>query len=135
MSRRKLRTTAEETLAPPDALSAGQMIARVVKVQGKDLYTVQATDSSTLLVELEDRFRGTIFVRRGGYVLVDTCTATDRDNKIQGMIVNIVRDEKTWRKQPYWPKSFAKREMAEDSDEEASVVGKLPPSDSEDEDG
>ena len=135
MSRRKLRNTADETLFPPDSLVSGQMIARVVKTQGKDLYTVQTPDSSTLLVELDARFRGTIFVRRGGYVLVDTTTTADRENKIQGEIVNIVRDEKTWRKQTYWPQEFVKRSVAEDSDEEDSVVGKLPPSESDDEVG
>ncbi|KAG9796263.1 hypothetical protein KCU88_g29, partial [Aureobasidium melanogenum] len=134
MSRRKLRQTAEETLAPPESLAPGQLIARVVQLHGKDLYTVQTPDSSTLLVELENRFRNAIFVKRGGYVLVDTSTS-DRSNKIQGVIVNIVRDEKAWRKQPYWPSEFVKKTVSEDSDEEESLVGKMPPSDSEDEEG
>lgn len=132
MSRRKIRTTAEETLTPPDQLPSGQLIARVVKANGKDLYTVQTPDSSSLLVELEARFRATIFIKRGGYVLVDT-TTNDRANKIQGEIINIVRDEKTWRKQPYWPQEFVKKVAPVDSDEEDSRVGKMPPSDSEDE--
>ncbi len=133
MSRRKIRNAAEETLTPPDSLAPGQMIARVVKTNGKDLYTVQTSDGTNLLVELEAKFRGTIFVKRGGYVLVDT-SASDRANKIQGEIVNIVGDEKTWRKQPYWPQAFVKKAMPVDSDEEESLVGKMPPSESEDED-
>ncbi|OAP65755.1 hypothetical protein AYL99_01727 [Fonsecaea erecta] len=135
MSRRKIRNTAEETLNPPDSLAPGQLIARVIKTNGKDLYTVQAPDSSTFLVELEARFRSTIFVKRGGYVLVDTTTTAGRDNKIQGEIVNIVGDEKAWRKQPYWPEQFVKKTTLADSDDEDSRVGKLPPSDSEDESG
>lgn len=135
MSRRKTRNTAEETLTPPDSLSQGQTIARIVKANGKDLYTVQTPNSTTLLVELESRFRATIFVKRGGYVLVDTNTTTDRANKIQGDIVNIVRDEKSWRKQPYWPQEFVKKSTPVDSDEEESLVGKMPPSDSEGEEG
>ncbi|KIW82014.1 hypothetical protein Z517_05041 [Fonsecaea pedrosoi CBS 271.37] len=131
MSRRKTRTTAEETLTPPESLAPGQLIARVVKANGKDLYTVQAPDSSTFLVELEARFRSTIFVKRGGYVLVDTTTTADRDNKIQGEIVNIVGDEKSWRKQPYWPQEFVKKTTLVDSDDEDSRMGKLPPSDGE----
>ncbi|EXJ84842.1 hypothetical protein A1O3_05516 [Capronia epimyces CBS 606.96] len=133
MSRRKLRQTAEETLAPPDLLSPSQTIARVVQLHGKDLYTVQTpAASSTLLVELENRFRNAVFVQRGGYVLVDT-TASDRPNKIQGVIVNIVRNEKAWRKQAYWPREFAKKVASDGSDEEESLVGKMPPSDSEEE--
>ncbi|KIW21118.1 hypothetical protein PV08_01698 [Exophiala spinifera] len=133
MSRRKIRNTAEETLTPPDSLSPGQTIARVIKAQGKDLYSVKTPDATELLVELEAKFRGTIFVKRGGYVLIDT-SATDRDNKIQGEIVNIVGDEKTWRKQPYWPAQFAPKPRRVDSDEEESLVGKMPPSDSEEDD-
>ncbi|KAJ9495285.1 hypothetical protein H2202_009313 [Exophiala xenobiotica] len=132
MSRRKIRNTAEETLTPPDSLSADQTIARIVKAQGKDLYSVQTPDGTNLLVELEAKFRGTIFVKRGGYVLVDS-SATGRENKIQGEIVNIVRDERTWRKQPYWPPQFPKKPDPVDSDEEESLVGKMPPSDSEEE--
>ena len=135
MSRRKLRNTAEETLNPPDSLAQGQMIARIVKANGKDLYTVKTPNTATLLVELEARFRGTIFVKRGGYVLIDTTSSDDRDNKIQGEIVNVVRDEKTWRKQPYWPVEFAKKVAPVDSDQEESTAGKMPPSDSEDEQG
>lgn len=134
MSRRKIRNTAEATLTPPDSLSAGQTLARIVKAQGKDLYSVQTPDGTNLLVELEAKFRGTIFVKRGGYVLVDS-SATGRENKIQGEIVNIVRDERTWRKQPYWPPQFVKKPDPVDSDEEESLVGKMPPSDSEEEEG
>lgn len=132
MSRRKIRNAAEETLTPPESLTQGQLIARVLKAQGKDLYTVQTAESSQLLVELDARFRGTIFVKRGGYVLIDTTTTADRENKIQGEIVNIVRDEKAWRKQPFWPQEFARRSAPEDSDEDDSVVGKMPPSSDED---
>lgn len=132
MSRRKIRNAAEETLSPPETLAPGQQLVRVVKVQGKDLYTVQTADTSELLVELDARFRGTIFVRRGGYVLVDTTTSADRENKIQGEIVNIVRDEKAWRKRSFWPQEFTRKPAPEDSDEEESLVGKMPPSDDED---
>jgi len=132
ISRRKMRIAAEDTLTPPDSLTQGQVIARVVKTQGKDLYNVETADASELLVELEARFRGSIFVRRGGYVLVDTTLAVERENKIQGEIVNIVGDEKAWRKQSFWPREFVKRSAVEDSDEDDSVAGKMPPSDDDD---
>jgi probable RNA-binding protein EIF1AD len=132
MSRRKVRNAADQTITPPDTLTSSQLIARVTKTQGKDLYTVETPDSTNLLVELTERFRATIFVRRGGYVLVDTKSANDRDNKIQGEIVNIVRDEKTWRKMSFWPSVFTPKAAMPDSDEEESIVGKMPPSDSED---
>jgi len=132
--RRRLQATVEETLTPPDSLGNGQLIARVVKAEGKNLYTVQSSTSETLLVELEARFRSTIWLKRGSYVLVDKTTLAERDNKIDGEIVNVVRDEKAWRKERYWPKDFVKQKLVHDSNEEESTVGKLPPSENEDED-
>jgi probable RNA-binding protein EIF1AD len=67
-------------------------------------------------------------------VVVDTQALADRDNKLHGEIVNVVRDERQWRKESYWPKEFVKRPavMVSDSEEE-STVGKMPPSDDDDE--
>jgi probable RNA-binding protein EIF1AD len=131
--RRKLQATVEETLTPPDKLEDSQLIARIVKAEGKNLYTVQSPSSETLLVELEARFRSTIWLKRGSYVLVDKASLADRENKIDGEIVNVVRDEKAWRKEKYWPKEFVKKLISVEDDDE-STVGKMPPSDDEDED-
>jgi probable RNA-binding protein EIF1AD len=131
--RRKLQETVEGTVNPPDALQDGQMIARIIGAVGKNLYNVESPSSQTLLVELEAKFRSTIWLRRGGYVLVDTNTIADRDNKIGGEIVNVVRDEKRWSKAPFWPEKFVKKAAPVESDEDESTVGKMPPSDSEEE--
>lgn len=109
------------------------MIARIIGAVGKNLYNVESPSSQTLLVELEAKFRSTIWLRRGGYVLVDTTTIADRDNKIDGEIVNVVRDEKRWSKAPFWPKQFVKKAAPVDSDQDESTVGKMPPVDSEEE--
>jgi len=85
-----------------------------------------------MLVELPSRFRNTIWMKRGGYVVIDTLGAGVRENKIGGEIVNVVREEREWRKMAYWPKEFEKNNAAyEDSDDEESNAGKMPPSDSE----
>ena len=117
--KRQLLATAEETIHPPSTLEAGQVIARVTKGEGKNLYTVQTPDGRSLLVELPSRFRSTIWIKHGGFVLVDTTAFDERENKLDGEIVNVVRDEKQCRKQAYW--------YPEDSDEEESTVGKMPP--------
>ena len=129
--RRKLQETVEETLTPPDALQDGQLIARIVAAAGKNLYRLQLPSSQYVLVELEAKFRSTIWLRRGGYVLVDTTTLADRENKIDGEIVNVIRDEKQWRKAGYWPKEFVKKAAALEDDQDESTMGKMPPSDSE----
>jgi probable RNA-binding protein EIF1AD len=100
--KRNLLATVEDTLTPPDALSPSQAIARIVKAAGKNLYSAELPNGKPILVELEAKFRSTIWIKRGSYVVVDNETLAERDNKLDGEIVNIVRDEKAWRKMPYW---------------------------------
>ena len=129
--RRNLLATAEETLTPPAELEEGQAIARVGKAEGKNLYTVELPrGKEVLLVELPARFRSTIWLKRGGFVVIDTSAFDTRENKLGGEIVNVVRDEKQWRKQSYWPAAFVKKPTYLDaSQDEESTVGKLPPMD------
>lgn len=35
-------------------------------------------------------------------MLVDTNAFERRENKLGGEIINVVRDERQWRKEPYW---------------------------------
>ncbi|KAF2180047.1 nucleic acid-binding protein [Zopfia rhizophila CBS 207.26] len=132
--KRNLLATVEETLTPPNALTESQLIARVTKAAGNNLYNAELTSGKAVLVELEAKFRSTIWIKKGSYVLVDTNTLAERDNKIYGEVVNVVRDEKEWRKMNYWPAEFAKKSTyLEENDEEESRVGKLPPTDSDEE--
>lgn len=134
--RRNIQAAAEATLHPPNELPATQSLACVKSAAGKNLYHVETATAKAMLVELPARFRSTIWIKRGSYVLVDTSALADRENKLDGEIVNIVRNEKDWRKMPYWPKEFAKKAAyPEDSDDEESNVGKMPPSDDDDDDG
>jgi probable RNA-binding protein EIF1AD len=100
--RRKMLATAEETLTPPDELSNTQQIVRALKATGNNIYLVEKTDKKQMLVELPARFRSTIWIKRSSYVVIDTKGQEERDNKIEGEIVNVVRDEKAWRKAPFW---------------------------------
>lgn len=103
--RRNIVAAAEETTTPPDELTADQVIARVVKPEGNSLYTCALPNQKTVLVELEQRFRNTIWIKRGGFVLVDRTPNEERakaNSKLDGEIINVVRDEKAWRKMPYW---------------------------------
>ena len=101
--KRNLIATAEETSNPPPCLEANHVIARVLKAAGKNLYSVEIpSHSQPLLVELPSRFRSQIWIKRGGFVVVDRSTFEDRENKLDGEITNVVRVEKQWRKQAYW---------------------------------
>jgi len=102
--KRNVLAAAEESLTPPDQLTDTQSLARVVKAEGNNLYTCVLPNTKPVTVELEARFRNTIWLRRGGYVLVDLGSVEERpaNSRVVGEIINVVRDEKLWRKQPYW---------------------------------
>jgi len=100
--KRNILAAAEETSTPPDALTPTQSIARVIKAQGNSLYSCALPSGDTLLVELPSRFRNTIWIKNGGYVLIDRADGDTRENKIDGQILNVVRDEREWRKEKYW---------------------------------
>ncbi|RYN39016.1 hypothetical protein AA0113_g1093 [Alternaria arborescens] len=130
--KRNVLATIDSTITPPDAMSPNHVIARITKAEGKNIYAAELPDGKPVLAELEARFRSTVWIKRGSYVVVDTSALADRENKLDGEIVNVVRDEKAWRKMAYWPKEFVKKSTyVEDSDEEESTVGKMPPTDSD----
>ena len=130
--KRDIQAVADETVTPPATLPEAQRIARVKQAAGGNLYQLELSSGRPVLAELAARFRSTIFIKRGSYVLFDTAALADRDNKLDGEIVNIVRDEKQWRKMPYWPPEFAAKRWAhvDESDDDGP---KMPPSDSENE--
>ncbi|KAI0525972.1 hypothetical protein F5B22DRAFT_262086 [Xylaria bambusicola] len=132
--KRNLHAAAEESTTPPDALTPTQSVARVIKAEGNSLYSCLLPNQQIVLVELAARFRNTIWIKRGGYVLVDLTPPEEKRGKVEGEIANVVREEKEWRKQSYWPKEFAKATFDDDDEDEESNVGKMPPSDSEGED-
>ena len=133
--KRSILATYASTSLPPASLSPTQILVRVIKAEGKNLYTVSTPAGETLLVELPARFRSTIWIRNGGYVLVDTARFEERENKLGGEIENVVREERAWRKMSYWPKEFGARkaivgdtEDEDDSEEgQESNMGKMPP--------
>lgn len=106
------------------------MIALVKKAEGNNLYSVELpSGKEPLLAELPSRFRSQIWIKRGGYVVVDSSAFDDRENKLGGEIVNVVRDEKQWRKQAYWLVSSSSSNVhyLDDSEEDESTAGKMPP--------
>lgn len=87
---------------PPGDLPETHQIVRAIKATGNNIYLIERPDKTQMLVELPARFRSTFWIKRGSYVVVDTKAQEERDNKIGGEIINIVRDEKAWRKAAFW---------------------------------
>jgi probable RNA-binding protein EIF1AD len=101
-SRRAIVAEAEEALEPPQTLTDSQSVVRVIKPEGNNVYTCQLPNNSRVQLELAQHFRNTVYMRRGGFVLAERYPADSEEKRVDGEIVNIVRDEKLWRKLPYW---------------------------------
>jgi probable RNA-binding protein EIF1AD len=100
--KRQFLATAEATLTPPNAIEPNHAIARVVKAEGNNLYSVTLPQGKALLVELPAQFRSKIWIKRGGFVVVNSEAFEERENKLDGEVVNVVGDQKAWMKMPYW---------------------------------
>lgn len=100
--KRNVQATAEQALTPPETLQPNQTLVRVIKPEGNNLYTCLLPSKDILILELAQRFRNTIWIRRRGFVLAEYYGDTEEKSRAVGEIVNIVRDERLWRKQPYW---------------------------------
>lgn len=101
-SRTKLHSLSRETAVPPDALLPTQAIARIVSNDGRNLYTVSLPGGKTLRAELDPKFVNTVWMKRGGFVLVQIRDDAAEGGKIPADIVNVVREERAWRKMPWW---------------------------------
>ncbi|KIV99565.1 uncharacterized protein PV09_08743 [Verruconis gallopava] len=137
-SKRDVLATFDQTLNPPATLPDDHAICRVLKAVGNNLFNVEDATGKTLLVELPAQFRSKFWIKRRGYVLVNLVAFSERDNKLDGEIVNLVGEERIWRKMNYWPKEFEKKNVYSDSDDDDEEredynVGKMPSSSDEDE--
>lgn len=137
--KRNLLADVQAASDPPAELPTHHFIAQVIKGEGNNIFSVTDPFGDELLVELASKLVKSFWIKRGGFVIINPDALAERDNKLSGEIVVVLRNEKAWRKMSYWPKAFPKKEVPEasdddeDEDEEESRVGQMPPSDSEDE--
>lgn len=100
--KRNVLAAAEASLTPPGSLEPNQYIVRVVKPEGNNLYACELANKKPIILELAQRFRNTIWIKRGGFVVAERYPAGTEETRADGEIINVVRDEKLWRKQSYW---------------------------------
>lgn len=123
---RKAQRVLDEVGTPPDDLG-DQIIGSIVKPRGNSLYEVSVPESHqskapepVLLVSMPPKFRNTVFVKRGGFVVVELYD--DIDSKVHGEISYIVTDKREWQRYPYWPAEYRKEDkidlgLSDDEDE------------------
>ena len=89
-------------LDPPASLQPNQTIARVDRPLGHSRYACLLPSKAVVTTDLDERFRQTVWVERGNYVLLEHYDPKEVEGEAVAKIINIAKDEKQWRKMPYW---------------------------------
>ena len=129
--KRNINAVVDATLTPPSELGEHHLIGKLKQAAGNNLYYLDIPSGKTVLAELNQKFRSTIWLKRGSYVVLDTTSLADRDNKLGGEIVNVVGAEKAWRKMSYWPAEFGVKKSTY-GDESEDEGPQMPLSDDDD---
>ena len=97
-SRRKHLVHAQQDLT----LQANQNIVRVLAPKGGNVFEVLFPTSETTMVSLPSRFNKLLYVKRGGYLIVET--SPEATGAVTGFVVAVLYDDdvKTLRRQGDW---------------------------------
>lgn len=111
----------QQDVGPPQE---GQAIVRALGSRGSNLVEVEYPDGRTTLVLMPARFNKKLWVKRGGYLVIEDSPQAEADTKVTGSIVAVLYDEhiKALAKLPgVWPSLFAS------SGDKAALQDVLPP--------
>ncbi|KAG2440229.1 hypothetical protein HXX76_004341 [Chlamydomonas incerta] len=109
----------------------GQAIVRALGSRGSNVIEVEFPDGRQTLVLMPAKFNKKLWVKRGGFVMVEDSAQAEADTKVTGTIVSVLYDDQIKQLQKMggvWPKEFAGK------DGKGSLEDMMPPSDSEESD-
>ncbi|KXZ47675.1 hypothetical protein GPECTOR_33g557 [Gonium pectorale] len=124
-SRKHITQGVDGDIEPP---GPGQAIVRALGSRGSNLIEVEFPDGRQTLVLMPAKFNKKLWVKRGGFLLVENSEAAEGDTKVTGSILSILYDDqiKQLRKMPgVWPEAFESKEG------KASLEDMMPPSGSD----
>ncbi|KAA8904576.1 hypothetical protein TRICI_005446 [Trichomonascus ciferrii] len=114
---------------PPEELNKDQVIGAIAKPLGNSLYDLEVPESQwgrvieifpdlkdktdrTIVISMPPKFRNTVFVKRGGQVVVDLYT-DEPSTRAYGDLSNVVTNKKEWQRYPYWPQEYKQPEQTQ----------------------
>lgn len=105
-----------------------QEIVRVLESRGNNLHQVESADKNTFLISMPTKFRRTVWVKRGDYILIEPIAEGD---KVKGEMVRVLSNEhiKYFKKNNKWPVMFDENDKSdeEDNDDDLFVNTNRPP--------
>ncbi|XKL61225.1 hypothetical protein PGB90_008282 [Kerria lacca] len=88
-----------------------QQLVKVLSTKGNHLYEVKSIKNEIFLVSMPSKFRNTVWIKAGSYVIVETI---DEGKKVKGEIVYILLKHhiKQMKKEKNWPAQFDNTEIS-----------------------
>eukprot|EP00095_Tigriopus_kingsejongensis_P011625 snap_masked-scaffold638_size121162-processed-gene-0.15 protein:Tk11625 transcript:snap_masked-scaffold638_size121162-processed-gene-0.15-mRNA-1 annotation:"unknown" len=101
----KRKHVAREVLEDFSLPSSGQSIVRVLGGRGNNLHEVEDAQGQKFLVSMPNKFRRSIWVKRGDFVVVETIEEGD---KVKAEIAQVLYKEtiRYFKQQNVWPAQF-----------------------------
>ncbi|KAG2489844.1 hypothetical protein HYH03_011647 [Edaphochlamys debaryana] len=115
-----------------EAPGPGQSIVRALGSRGSNLIEVEFPDGRQTLVMMPAKFNKKLWVKRGGFLLIEASEEAQQDTKVTGTIVGVLYDDqiKQLSKMPgVWPAEFSTREG------KGTLEDMMPPPESDEEGG
>lgn len=108
----KKKHVLNEILSGDIEIKDDHKLAQVLKTRGNHLYEVRTTDNRQFLVSMPSKFRNTIWIKPGSFVIIEFIA---EGNKVKGEIVKILLKEhvKEMKKNSFWLHEFDILEQAE----------------------
>eukprot|EP00048_Salpingoeca_helianthica_P022390 m.17972 g.17972 ORF g.17972 m.17972 type:complete len:178 (-) comp7252_c0_seq2:252-785(-) len=109
----KRKHVAREVLEDYPEPTGDQQIVRVLHPKGNNLHEVQEASGGTYLASMPTKFRKSIWVKRGDYVIVEPIAEGD---KVKAEIIHILFPEqiRELQKDSKWPAAFSSKPQSQD---------------------
>lgn len=90
-----------------------QRIVKMSKRMGNNLHEVEPAEGASFLVSMPKKFRRTIWIKRGNFVLIDPIA---EGKKVKGEIVKMLSSEhiRVFTEKGAWPKKFTIKQEAKE---------------------
>lgn len=97
-----------------------QEIVKVISSRGNNLHEVETTIGENYLVSMPTKFRKNVWVKRGGFILVEPIAEGD---KVKAEMVRLLTNEhiKEFKKHGVWPEAFCDKKEANSTEEDIWV--------------
>eukprot|EP01089_Gocevia_fonbrunei_P020388 TRINITY_DN7595_c0_g1_i3.p1 TRINITY_DN7595_c0_g1~~TRINITY_DN7595_c0_g1_i3.p1 ORF type:complete len:134 (-),score=29.82 TRINITY_DN7595_c0_g1_i3:25-426(-) len=103
----------QQTLDEAPEPTEDQQIVQVTEIRGTNILGVKFANGEEILCLMPAKFRKTVWVKKGGYVLIEPFTEMIKkekykDVKLKGRVVHVLFPPhiKQYKKQGIWPSAF-----------------------------